>query len=627
MDETAINNQNNSGWVEVSPTTVKPLSFSGQQATAQPQSQTGWTEVDPAAVNVDANYRGQILPFSNDERGNTHFDINAGITGEAIKGVKDLMNPESYSSTSRTEEGGGLSPEALQTLAGVSAGTMSGKTSIPSIKTDKTKDALMPEGPTAQEENASLIPAISKARQAADDIQKEHLNASGISAKQIAERLAETKSSQHPANNLPSTALDVAQFDEAGEPTTGDNLLQIASAAGNKPGIANNLSRAMVRRQDFQRSQIKGTLQDALSDENVPALHDEALMQLANHGKELQDKAFQAGSSGEPITSPTLESMIADPLIKQGIQHGIRTQQIRSLGNPLEPFNPTDYGVHGYDEAGNLMVSEHPNMRALDAGRKGLRSLYEQEVDPTTGKVSSRGAAIAEAAQNYTNELKALNPDYKQYLEYTGEPLARQEALREGQNFHNMRPDEVSDFINGNGDRFKAGLAPKFREPASVGEQAYFKAGAMDNIASKLSKSNDDAAVFNKVWKQDTRDKLQHLIDPDAMADLNTHMNYHKAMMRSNRAFAGSNTFDKFAGNEAINEATEAPLEQHAASAVRFAAHPVRSSLDFLSGALQDRVKKQISKASNETAAELMKDYSSNDPNYWYELSKRLGEQ
>lgn len=460
-----------------------------------------------------------------------------------------------------------------------------------------------------------------KPRIAADKLQKQYLSQEGITAKQVGDALAAKKSS-----NLPLVAADVMQKDELGNPSAGRSILKLISAAGNKPGEASQIAEDLIQRQSMQRNQIKATLQDVLSDESPVSLKDESLMQLHNHGRELQNTAFQAGSSGTPITSPTLESMIKDPIIKQGINSGIRTQQIRSLGNPLEPFEPNDYGVHGYDANGDMLISEHPNMRALDAGRQGLRAMYENEVDPTTGKVSARGAAIAEAASNYTNELKALNPAYKDYLEYTGEPLARQSALRMGEKFNSLSPDQVSDFLNGNSNRFKAGLSPILHDPASEGEKAFFNTGAMHNIADTLSKSNDDASVLDRTWKENTRDKLQHMVGPDNMAELDEFMSDQKAMMRSNRAFGGSNTFDKFAANQAIDEASQNKSIENAAKGIRFAASPHREALDFLGRTAQDMAAGKNTNMSNATAANIMRDYGSSDPQHWYNLSKRLGE-
>lgn len=469
------------------------------------------------------------------------------------------------------------------------------------------------KGPT------DLTIATPPARLSADKIQAKLLKDSGTNPDDIAATLAKTKD-----NPLPMTALDHVQKDDLGDPTGADNILSMVAAAGNKPGPASLLSRSMIRRGADQRQQFLGVLNDELSADSPYQLHDQALMNLQNEGRAAQEKAFNVA----PVTSERLKDMMEDPTLQEGIHHGIRTQQIWSRSNPqLYPYDPLDFNVK-FDDAGHPTYEGVPSMKTLDAGRKGLGAILDAGGDgirnPTTGQLTERGAAIANLKSEYTDELKRLNPAYGDYLDTIGEPMEHMGAGKAGLNFMNMRPQEIEQFLNGNRNQFLAGQAPTLRDPASEGAKATFKAGAMESIANKLAQHKDDAYVLDSTWKQGVRDRLAPMLDNDSMSRLNAFVQDQRSMMRSNRAFGGSNTFDKFAANQQLQDSVATPGLEHAAGAVRFAAHPKRAALDFLSGLAKDKVGDMKESMSNDVAAELMKDWSSRDPAVWQGLAARL---
>lgn len=570
-------------------------------------------------------------PFNDTAKALANSDAGQYVAGEAgkLKGKYDQFAQNNPKTANALESTGDIANAALTLLPAAKA--VSGPAKALGAIGDETEAALgnaakgppPPAPPGAEPAFKSIFQAgpkaavVSKADAGADTIQKQLLSDAQVDPREVAKFLEEYK------GNLPLNALDVAQRDEMGDPTGAGNILRMVKVAGQKPGEASLDSQAITKRGMMQRDQINQTLDNELSADSPYQLHDEAMMKLHNEGKAAQDAAF----SQAPVTSERLEDMLEDPLLQQGIQHGIRTQQIFSRGDPLHPFDPLDFNVK-FDEKGMPDYEGVPSMRTLDAGRKGLGALLDAGGDgitnPTTGAMTERGAAIANMKSNFTDELKSLNPQYDKYLDTVGDPMERMAAATKGLNFMNDRPEEINDFLNGNSARFRAGLAPKLYDPASDGATASYKASAREAMADKLADSKDDAAVLDKIWKQYTRNRLAPMVGDEGMERLNNEMQLHRAMMQSNRAFGGSDTFSNFAANDMLNDATGNPLTQHAASAVRFGAHPMRSTLDMASSTLEDMAKNSKMKMSNDVASRLIKDYSSRDPQVWYDLADRL---
>lgn len=614
----------------------------------QAPAQSGWQDVDSGTTDFVPHGRIPPSSESTDPGGSLATSVVPDLLNAAAKPIADAMDPEgtpakvvkgiatnppSVIQMIHTAGAGGRilegkedpnSPEGqddalnVGMMAAFGAKPLVGKAIAP--MEDQMGEAFgPPQPPTPPPEASAPPPGSSPARISADIVQKKLFGEGGVDPRKIAQRLAANE-----PKGLPLVALDEVQRDELNDPTSGDNILSMVAAAGNKPGLAQQLSRGLVRRGDMQRQQFSSQLDDSLSSDSAYKLHDESLMQLAKEGKAAQDAAFAQGKDGEPITSDRLQEIIKDPLVMNGIKYGIRTQQIRSLGNPLEPFDPYDYDVKGTDPNGDMIIGQYPGMRALDAGRKGLGSMIDQEVASNGGRFNERAAAMAEAKSNLTDELTRLNPAYATYLKTAGEPLANQQAMENGRNFMSFRPEELNDMVNGNKERFLSGLSPKLHDPMSDGGKAFLKAGIRDTVADKLSNNQDDAAVVDKLWKQNVRDRLAPVVGPAGMEQLASHVQDQRAMMRSNRAFGGSNTFDKFAANAALQDATVTPTAAHAAKAFRFVGNPVRASANMASDFLGDMAKAHTNKMTNETAAELMQDYTSRDPKVWYDLADRL---
>lgn len=145
-------------------------------------------------------------------------------------------------------------------------------------------------------------------------------------------------------------------------------------------------------------------------------------------------QADEANGVKGGIWSPWLSRFLNDPIGKQGLKEGLEVQRIEAL-KENRPFNPTEYAITGKDELGDPIVSRVPNMRLLDATKRGLDTMINAAKDPVTKQIKwdERLRAIDGVRRRLLGELKTANPDYAKALSVSGDYLSSQEAFQKGQ--------------------------------------------------------------------------------------------------------------------------------------------------------------------------------------------------
>jgi hypothetical protein len=114
------------------------------------------------------------------------------------------------------------------------------------------------------------------------------------------------------------------------------------------------------------------------------------------------------------VWSPRVQQFLDDPIAKDGLSRGLEIQRLESLAQG-KPFNPTEYAITGLDEAGRPVVGNVPNMRTLDAVKKGLDGIIDDYPKDFRGNpiLDERGRAVTRVLKSFRNEVDGLNPDYQ----------------------------------------------------------------------------------------------------------------------------------------------------------------------------------------------------------------------
>lgn len=164
--------------------------------------------------------------------------------------------------------------------------------------------------------------------------------------------------------------------------------------------------------------------------------------------QQVLDKLRQAqgdASANAPgaVWSPRLQQFLDDPILQQGLQKGAAMQRLEAIGQN-EPFNPREWGITGADPQGNPVVSQVPNMRMLDMGKRGLDAIVRDNTDPITGKMTDFGRSVSIFRKGYVNELDNLNPDYAPARAAWSGPAQSLNAIQLGKTAMTKPPQQIA---------------------------------------------------------------------------------------------------------------------------------------------------------------------------------------
>lgn len=282
----------------------------------------------------------------------------------------------------------------------------------------------------------------------------------------------------------------------------GRNMRGKVRMVANAPGEGANIAeQALTARKAGEGSRIEKLMTDIFG-KRVQAGQtvDDLVAQRGRDARPLYEKAFAAGTASddpianemaeivrssqgmEPVrygfTSPRVREFLADPITKQGIRRGLEVQRLESLAEG-RPFNPRDFAISGIDNAGDPILSGVPNMRLLDAAKRGLDDILEGYRDTTTGKLAldQRGRAIDAVRKSLLKTLDDLNPDYAAAREAWSGPSQAMGAVARGRSVlrSGIDPYELAKQYGGMSasekEMFRLGVADSIRKGAADNTQ------------------------------------------------------------------------------------------------------------------------------------------------------------
>lgn len=153
--------------------------------------------------------------------------------------------------------------------------------------------------------------------------------------------------------------------------------------------------------------------------------------QIASFMKEaMADEA--AGKKA--VWSPRLQEFLDSPSYKGALAKGkaaIERQNLKKGGKQISDF---EYGIKGYDANGEPIVSKVPNLRMLDAYKKGMDEIINSHRNPF-GDLDSVGKELAANQTAFVDEIDRIigtqNP-YARARKVAGEYITAKNATIEG---------------------------------------------------------------------------------------------------------------------------------------------------------------------------------------------------
>lgn len=223
------------------------------------------------------------------------------------------------------------------------------------------------------------------------------------------------------------------------------------------------------------------------------------------------------------VWSPRIQRLLDNPIMKKGLALGLQTQKLEADAND-EPFNPKDYAVTGTDSEGSPVVGGVPNMRLLDAGKRGLDQILTERAqnnqqNPGVLPRDENTTAILNFKNAYLKELDNLNPDYKAARVASSDYLSAQDAFRRAQKMFgnpNTTNKQFQDFLGG---------------LDSDTERTAAKGGVANYFYNLADKGQLKGAKFSQPI---LRKKLQGIVDdPDKAATFLMQMDAEASMAKS----------------------------------------------------------------------------------------------
>lgn len=380
----------------------------------------------------------------------------------------------------------------------------------------------------------ALSPVISNIRA--------RMNPEGVARSQVARALSDSGMTPQ------QVAREVSNADAAGQPFTvadamGNPGQRMLSTVARTPGPGRTAAVDFLNaRQAGQAERVGNIVDEALGASGTARQTSDALIKSAQ-----QESAplYQKALDFKPAWNERIQQFFDDPVAKAGLREGVAVQRLESLAAGSK-FKPTDYAITGFNEAGDPIISNVPNMRTINLIKKGWDNLLEQYRDPTTGRLvlDEKGRALDAVRRSFLKEIDNVNPFY-----------AEARAAYAG-------PAQVRDAVVAGGKAAGSGRAAdnlaQFNALPDASQQGY-RIGYADKLAGKFEGGAEGVNAVRPLTSEKASQELGALslhqgpVAPGQLDPLSQRLARETRMFETrNHALGGSRTADNLADENAM---------------------------------------------------------------------------
>ena len=146
-----------------------------------------------------------------------------------------------------------------------------------------------------------------------------------------------------------------------------------------------------------------------------------------------------------------------------------------------EGRDPASLGIT-FNVAGDPVFQRVPSWQTLDYVKRGLDDVLNQYREPLTGKLvlDEGGNAVNSTRKAFLNFIDNNNPDYAAARQAWAGPTEALAAMKQGQNFRQMRPELIQQTLDG----------------MSPSEQEFFRLGSADSLRTAVGRSGTAAPLI-----------------------------------------------------------------------------------------------------------------------------------
>ena len=341
---------------------------------------------------------------------------------------------------------------------------------------------------------------------------------------------------------------EVADANAAGQPLT------VADAMGN-PGqrMLSTVARApgegrtqvvnfLNNRQAGQGERVGDILDAGLGAGNTAR---QTVDQLTEQARRESAPLYQEALDKQPVWNNRMQQFFDDPVTAQGLKEGVGVQRLESLATG-QKFDPSDYAITHFNEAGDPQISGVPNMRTVNLIKKGWDQTLEQYRDPTTGRLAldEKGRALDQVRRSFLSEVDGLNPVYAQARAAYAGPAQVRDAV--GAGAQAATRGRAADNIA----RFQA-----LTDPSKQG----YRVGYADTRVGAIERAPQGTNVVRPLTSQKAQQELGELslhqgpVQPGQVAPMQQALNREQTMFETRQqALGGSRTADNLADADAL---------------------------------------------------------------------------
>lgn len=360
----------------------------------------------------------------------------------------------------------------------------------------------------------------------------------------------------------------------------GRNVVNLGATAANTPGASMDVADAMVQsRRELRPDRLMAAGDTAFGGGSGTDIADVTAARQAQRSTEAAPLYKEAFGKPAGMTEP-MQHILNDPDAPGWLAAGLKIQERENRTRLArgEPTVPTsDPAIH-YDENGNPRIVGVPNMRSLDAVKRGMDEVINAARSDVTGQVkwTEDLRALDQMRSTWVKLLDENNPEYAAARAAWGGPSAQMEATQAGQTALRTNRDIVAQRATGG--------------PPDV--QEAYRLGVGRDYADRVSDpARASGAARVMLEDRQMQARLGSVLGQDRLDALNAALQRETEMTAVERAVsprAGSQTARLMAGGTDMGTDVAGPILTGIRQAV--SGHPIQGAGTVLNDILMRRL-------------------------------------
>ena len=234
---------------------------------------------------------------------------------------------------------------------------------------------------------------------------------------------------------------------------------------------------------------------------------DEATYKKQQISDFLEVSRADVAAGKQVVWSPQIQTLLDNPSVKKHI--GLAYQIQENLANARGGrANALDFGITGFDQAGDPILSKVPNLKMLDTIKRGLDVAIEGEVKQN-GRQSQLGLSLQALRKSLVNEIDTVlgeSHPYAQARKVSSDYLSVESAALKGKDFFKTTTGQIN---------------LDLKKMTALEKEAYKKgaaAAANEKIGKLLSEGQNPYPKI--IGTSDDKNRWKQLLTPEEYTNL-----------------------------------------------------------------------------------------------------------